>query len=683
MKCLILIGVVLGALNACCQDFPRKDINLEKLVDEIFTLQDGDLNYQELYENLAQLLSNPLDLNTLTREQLRAILVLTEIEVNSFLKYRQENGPILSVYELQSIPGWSRITFDHVIPFVTVYDAQSKLNATILQRMTKEENNYLVLRYERVLENKQGYNPETDSSKRYAGSPDKLYLRYRVARSNDFSVGFTLEKDPGEMMKWSPSKKQYGFDYISLHAQVQNKGKLKNLIIGDYQSQFGQGLILGSVFGFGKNSETITTTRRSNLGFLPYASINENIFLRGVAASYAIDERFLIHVFGSYLFKDGTPTPAEEENSVISSLSTTGLHRTRTELLTRKQVGEMNMGSVLQFKKQNLDAGLIFHQTDFNSGLLRNQNPYNQFSFHGYQNRNVGIYLNYSLSNFTFFSEAANTLEHGSALTAGLLGNLTNQLEVSLLYRNFAKDFYSFYSNAFSENTSPQNENGFYWGWKFAFNKKYSASGYMDLFQFPWLRYRGYAPSDGSEWLLRFNYSPSKKALFFLQFREEAKIRNLPDETTVYHYSPGIKRNYWINWDYAVSPSVSFKTRAQFSTYNLMGIRTRGFALVQDVSFSMERWSFALRYALFDTDSYDNRLYVYERDVWLAYSFPAYSGVGLRNYVLVQYKLTQKTDIWMRWSHVRYTDRSEIGSGGETSNGNTGNDVKFQVRMRF
>ena len=170
------------------------------------------------------------------------------------------------------------------------------------------------------------------------------------------------------MMKWSPSQKQYGFDYLSLHAQVQNKGKLKNLIIGDYQSQFGQGLILGSVFGFGKNSETITTTRRSNLGFLPYASLNENIFLRGVAASYAIDERFLIHVFGSYLFKDGTSSPAEEENSVISSLSTTGLHRTRTELLTRKQVGEMNVGAVLQFKKQNLDAGLIFHLTHLLSG---------------------------------------------------------------------------------------------------------------------------------------------------------------------------------------------------------------------------------------------------------------------------------------------------------------------------
>ena len=682
MRNSLSIGLIVCAVNVFAQDFPRKEFNLEKLVDEIFPIQDLDLNYQELYENMAQLLSNPLDLNTVTNEQLRALFVVTETEVNSFLKYREENGPLLSVYELQAIPGWSRDTFDNIIPFVTVYDAQSRFNSSILRRMAKEENNYLVVRYERVLENKKGYSPKTDSAQRYSGSPDKLYMRYRVARSNDFSAGFTLEKDPGEAMKWSPSQKQYGFDFNSFHAQIQNKGKLKNLIIGDYQSQFGQGLILGSVFGFGKNSETVTTTRRSNLGFLPYASLNENTFLRGGAISYALHENITIHAFGSHLFKDATLNNPDGENSHISSLSTTGLHRTPTELLTRKKVGEMNIGAVLQFKKQSLDAGLIFHQTDFTPSLLRNQNPYNQFSFNGNQNRNVGVYLNYSWSNFTFFSEAAQTLGHGKALTAGLLGNFSNNLELSLLYRNFAKDFYSFYSNAFSESTSPQNEKGFYWGWKYAFNKKYSASGYMDLFQFPWLRYRGYAPSEGSEWLLRFNYAPSKKMLFFVQIREETKIRNFSDETTLYHYAQGIKRNYWINWDYTASPNLSFKTRAQFSSYDLNGF-TRGFALVQDVSFSMDRWSFSFRYALFDTDNYDNRLYVYERDVWLAYSFPAYSGVGLRNYALVQFKLSQKMDVWFRWSHVRYTDRTEIGSGGEALSGNTGNDVKFQVRMRF
>ena len=38
-----------------------------------------------------------------------------------------------------------------------------------------------------------------------------------------------VEKDAGEEITWNPDKKQYGFDYNSFHAQVLNKGKIKNL----------------------------------------------------------------------------------------------------------------------------------------------------------------------------------------------------------------------------------------------------------------------------------------------------------------------------------------------------------------------------------------------------------------------------------------------------------------------
>ncbi|NOT76841.1 MAG: hypothetical protein HOP08_18100 [Cyclobacteriaceae bacterium] len=165
--------------------------------------------------------------------------------------------------------------------------------------------------------------------------------------------------------------------------------------------------------------------------------------------------------------------------------------------------------------------------------------------------------------------------------------------------------------------------------------------------------------------------------------REESKIRNLSDETTLYFNDLGIKRNYWINCDYVAPPYFTFKTRAQFSTFEFNGHSTQGMALIQDLNFTLNRWSLGLRYALFDTDDYDNRLYVYEKNVWLAYSFPAYYGVGVRNYVLLQYSLSKNTDLWLRWSHIRYINQAEIGSGNETVAGNTGNDIKFQIRVRF
>src|SRR5882757_9821714 len=156
MKKYLLCTFIITALSATAQDFPRTEVNLEKLVDEIFPVQDLDLNYEDLYDNLAQLLSNPLDLNTVTREQMRSLMVVPETDINAFFQYRDQNGPILSVYELQSVPGWSRQTFDNIIPFVRVIEEQSRLNGSIFKRMAEEQNNYLLLRYERGLELKKG-----------------------------------------------------------------------------------------------------------------------------------------------------------------------------------------------------------------------------------------------------------------------------------------------------------------------------------------------------------------------------------------------------------------------------------------------------------------------------------------------------------------------------------------------
>jgi hypothetical protein len=684
MKRLLLSSIVFFIIisNSFAQDYPRKEINPSTLVDEIFATQDLDVNYQDLYENYLQLLSNPLDLNSVTDEQLRSLYVLTPQQIQSFLLYRKEAGTLLSVYELQSIEGFTKEIFLKIIPFVTVEDASTSFNKNIFKRISEEKNNYLLLRYGQTLETQKGYSEKTDSSSRYAGSSGNFYTRFRISRPGDFSLGFTMKKDAGEKIDFDPSKKYYGFDYISFHAQVQNKGKIKNLIVGDYQAQFGQGIALGSVFGIGKNGEAVTTIRRSNLGFLPYTSIYEAGYFRGAALSYQAAKNFTIHTMASSRGRDGNLQQDSTENN-FSSFSFTGLHRTPTELANRNSILETNLAVVANYKNESLDAGLLIHRTQFDVPLRRNANQYNQFSFNGNENTNVGAFLNYSVANVSFFSEYVQTLNQGSASVAGLLVSLTNKLDVSLLYRKFEKNFYSFYSNALAENSIAQNESGIYWGWKYSFNKKISIAGYADLFRFPWLKFRSYSPSDGTEWLLRFNYRPTKTIYIFLQAREEIKQRNSSADVNLYLTDLGIRRNYWLNVDYSATPKLSFKSRAQFSTYQLASKSTQGMAIMQDFSYDWNRFSLSGRYVLFDTDDFDNRLYVYERDVWLAFSFPAYNGKGVRHFLMLQYKLTEKIDVWMRWAQTRYTDRDTIGSGGETILGNTKNDVRFQVRIRF
>lgn len=677
----IALLLITTQLTVSAQEYPDREYDLERISEEIFSIQDEDINYELLYENLMQILSNPIDLNEASEEQFRSLYVLSEMQINNILQHRAENGRFLSVYELQGIEGMDQETMHRLIPFVTV-DAHDEKIKSLLHRIGNESNNYLLLRYNRALENKRGFVYDSTSSTNYTGSPDRYYGRFRVASAGDFSLGFTFEKDAGEQMKWSPKSRHYGFDYNSFHVQILNKGVIKSLTLGDYQAQFGQGLVLGGGFGVGKGAESITTIRRSNVGFLPYTSLNESGFFRGMAVSIQPAKNTTLSAFISRQWIDGT-TGEDSTLVYLSSISATGLHRTTRELLKRKVTLENNMGAVINYSHRTLEWGTVIHHTAYSVPLIRTPTLYNQYYFEGSRNTNVSVYANYSFHNVALFGEVANTLNNGTAFLLGMLASLTHQFDLAVLYRNYDRNYHTWYGNAFSENTTSQNESGYYLGWKYKFNKKNVVTGYTDFFRFPWLRYNGYAPSGGHEWLLRYAYHPSKSIFFYLQAREESKIKNMRESGNLYSHENALKRNYWVNLDYNINPQWSLKSRAQFSSYEFEGNTTTGFALIYDVSFKWKRLKLSGRYALFDTDDFDNRQYVYERDVWLAYSFPAYSGVGIRNYALVQYTLNKNLDMWIRWSRIQYEDRESIGTGSETIDENVMNDIKLQARIRF
>ncbi len=251
MKWLVPTFIIWYSITAA-QEYPRKEVDLERLADELFAYQDLDLNYEELYENLALLLSNPVNLNTANAEQLRFLNLLTEAQVQQLLAYRTENGPLISIYELQAVPGFDLPLIERVVAFFTVTDPDTGLNRSFLQRLAEKGNSYFIIRYDRTLETKAGFTSEVSEAQQFKGSADKLYLRFRSARPGDYSYGFTLEKDAGEQVVWNPSEKQYGFDYNSFHLQVLNKGIIKNALVGDYQVQVAQVIFIGVFLCFVK-----------------------------------------------------------------------------------------------------------------------------------------------------------------------------------------------------------------------------------------------------------------------------------------------------------------------------------------------------------------------------------------------------------------------------------------------
>jgi Helix-hairpin-helix motif len=682
MKQLLLCVALFMPLCVLPQSYPAKEIDLQKIADEIVGYQDEDLNYEDLYENLLQLLSNPLNINTANAEQLRSLSILTELQIQSLLNYRNENGKLLSEYELQAVPELDLPTLYRLLPFVKVADPLAELNSSFLQRVANNDNAYFVLRYERLLETRKGFTTN-DAEGAFKGSPDKLYMRFRSNLPNDFSVGFTAEKDAGEQVQWNTNQKQYGADFISFHAQVQNKGRIKNLIVGDYQLQYGQGLVLGGAFGTGKGGETITTVRRNNAAQLPFTSVVENLNLRGLTASYLLAHNFTITGFFSRTYRDANVRGDTTDDAEVTSFLFTGLHRNEKELADRKQLDETIAGGVLSYTRNSLDAGIIYQSSRYGKPIERTPSVYNQFTFEGTQNNNVSAYASYSIQNFNLFGEAAKSLQGGLGVVAGTIGSISKKLDVALVYRNYQRNFHSNYSNAFSEASTVQNERGFYWGLKYKFNKQYQLSGYVDFFEFPWLRFRSYSPSVGHEWLLRFQYQPSKTVALFVQVREELKQRNLSDESNFYTIANGVKQNLLINASYAIGSVLQARTRVQFSNYKLAANSTRGMVIAHDVTADFGKLKLTGRYAIFDTDDFDNRQYVVEKDMWLAFSFPAYSGTGVRQYILLQYDFSKKFTGWIRYAHTQLKNTDSIGSGLDETVGNERNEIKLQVRMKF
>ncbi|MCC5936256.1 MAG: helix-hairpin-helix domain-containing protein [Lunatimonas sp.] len=674
----------------------RPEIDMEAFVEELFAMQEDDMDYEDLYENLLQLYLNPISLNRTYAEELSSLFILSPLQIARFLEYREQVGPLVSLYELQTIPDWDLETVQKMLPFVTLDQSGVSRGGPLWQRIKSERDAYLIVRHRRVWETRRGFTPpDTLSggrlSTRYLGDPNDLYLRFRVQHAKDFSLGFTADKDAGESFVWDPNTKRYGFNFLSYHFTRYQWGRWKTLTFGDYQLQFGQGLVFGAGFGVGKGAETITTVRRSSLGVRPYTSALEFGFFRGAAATYQTG------LWEWTVMVGDTPRDArlqiqtdslDMETGFFSSLLRSGLHRTPSEIAAKAQGRERNLGGNVQYRSldRNFQWGVNALHTSYSQPFLPNPRIYNSFEFRGRENHVHSTYFSYNYQNYFFFGETALSKSGGTGSVLGLMASLSSKMDASFLWRKYERHFHSFYGNAFAEGSRPINESGMYLGLQYRPSRLWSWSFYYDAFRFPWMRFRVYAPSSGHEWLTRVSFRPDRNTQVFLQWREEVKDRNLlsgDQEENHYRLMAGTKRNGVVSLDRQFSRVWGMKSRVQFSTFDFAGRKTNGFVVMQDIQASWERFSLSGRFALFDTDDFDNRQYVYEKNVLWAFSAPNYFGQGMRYYLLGQCRINRQLTVWGRWARTAYTDRSRIGTGLQEIDGNTLSETTLQLRYQF
>jgi hypothetical protein len=470
---------------------------------------------------------------------------------------------------------------------------------------------------------------------------------------------------------------------------LRNIGRLKALTIGDFQAQFGQGLALWTGFGFGKTADAMNV-KRSGIGLKPYTSINENLFLRGVGATWALGS-FEITAFGS---KKKVNTNAASIDSVsqdiqaFSNFNLSGFHRTPNELLDKGNISEQVVGGHLAWKKRNLNIGFTFADFQYSAALTRSDAPYNEFEFNGISNQNLGLDFNWVYRNINLFGEVARSKNGGISATAGLIASLDPRLSFSLLHRRFGRDYQAIYTAAIAEGSRAINEYGTYMGFNFRPSKSVGITGYYDYWTYPWLRYLVDAPSNGYDALAQITYTPSKSMDMYFRYRERIRARNTTSDFDELIDFPleQLQQNFRYDIIYKISPSFKLRNRIEYVRFNTIENEVEnGYAVMQDIIYKpmMKPLSFSFRYALFRTDGFNPRIYAYENDMLYSFSIPAYFNKGSRTYLNVEYNLSRSIDIWFRYAQFFYTDLDQTGSGLTEVQGPLRSDFRIQMRVKF
>lgn len=693
MKLIVIIALLIlsGSFNLFSQE--KKEVIQTRIEFISEQLQSESVDLTDVIAQLSYYYDRPLNLNSATVEELQSLSLLTDIQINDLMLHRKLFGKLISIYELQTLTYWDMETIMNVLPFVKVDDKLDQLHVS-LKEMLKYGKFEAYFRYQRILENKAGYEDVPDSileesNSYYYGNPDRYYSRLRFSYRTNLSFGITAEKDPGEEF-FRGSQAKTGFDFYSAHAFYKGGKYLKAIALGDYQIQIGQGLNLWSGYAFGKTAD-VTNVKRSANPIRPYTSVDETRFLRGAAVDLGYKD-FSLTLFGSYKGVDATLVEAtdtlELEDVTVSSVNLSGLHRTNSEIARKDALNEIIYGGNLRYEKNQLTLGVAGVYQGYDKLFARDTLPYNQFDFRGRGTVGISADYSYVFRNFSFFGELAHTTHSGGfANIHGVLFSLDRYVSMSLIYRDYNRDYQTFYNAGFAEGSRTQNEKGIYAGLKTNLSRSFFINSYVDIFKFPWLRYQVDAPSEGHEIMIQPTYKPSRSLEIYVRFREQLRQKNSRDtDGTITAIEDVLQRNYRINFNYKVSDAVRLKSRIEYVRVDRPSVgQEDGIIFTQDVLFKPKSFPLdvSLRYALFDTDSYDTRIYTYENNALYVFSVPAYFYRGSRAYVLVRYTFLRRFDLWVRYAQNIYINRTAQGSGAEEILGNTRSELTVQLRIKL
>ena len=678
----IIYGVVLlifMPLSVYSQSLP----DIEKLL-EANDIEPSEDYYEEMINALLLFASRPLNINSSGADSLKMLYFLSDTQIDNLLHFREKHGPFTHLNELLLVTGISRQDLSNLSSFIRIG------TTTALRQFPRRWSQDILARLKTTRPNQAGYKKynrdaflyEKDylTKKRglFQGPPLGSLLKYKISDSKHWQGGLTLENDAGEA--YFTTKQPTGFDFLSSHICYTTDRLFHQIIIGDYKIQWGQGLVAWSGYSTGKSTSSLSN-EKSGRGITPYTSTDENRFLRGVAISLHPIPSMTTEFFISHKKTDGNlANPDSLATQPSATLYETGYHRTITECEKKHKIKEFTTGFSTLLSLRYFRIGVQLLHYNFNPNLSIGTALHQQHNETGSHRTLLSTDYKTGIYHFYLFGEAARSDNGAWATIHGLRYSGIPRFTLYALYRYYAKNFHSHYNGGFSEYSNTTNEEGCYFGLECIPFHAVKINVYYDRFHFFSPRYQATIPGYGQEIAGNITFSRNTWECTF-RFKHEEKPEDY--KTTSIQSVTRVKQEYRLQTTILINNAFTTRSQALYSYYAKNEKQENGYLISQDLMYSSPQLNAQFRFAYFDTDSYNTRIYTFENNVLYGYSFPALSDRGFRSYLNLNWKPISNTTIYLKSGITYYPDKYTISSGQTQINDNKSFDITLQVRVKF
>ena len=638
----------------------------EALLNDVMALEDGEsLSWQETYDILCELEQHPIDLNNATREDLEAIPFLTAQQVMDICEYLYKYAPMRSLGELAMIESLDYYQCELLRHFVVLGEVKQPGFPSVKN----------ILKYgghEVVATAKLPFYKRKGDDDGYLGSSYKHSLKYTFTYGQYVKAGILGSQDAGE--PFFTKGNTLGYDFYSFYLQLRKMGRLKNLVVGRYKAKFGMGLVLNNDFMLGKIA-SLQQLGSTEYNVRAHSSRMESNYLQGVAATINVAHGLDVTAFVSYRYIDATLN----KDSTIATILDDGYHRTQTEM-DKKNNSSVTMGGMnINYRYGGFHVGA----TGIFSHLSRDIRPntsaiYRMYYAAGNNLWNVSLNYGFVSKKLQLSGETA-TGDCGALATINTLSyRATGDLDLCALQRFYSKKYYSLYSESFSEGGRVQDESGFYVGMNWHPSEKFRLLGYFDFAFFPWPKYQAAIASHAYDGFLQATY---KRGGWSVLARYRLKIWEKDNEEKTALINRTEQRGrVAIGYDGGV-----WNTNTQADVvYVSYKEKDFGWMVSQSVSVRPLEWlSIVGNIGYFNTDSYEARIYTYEKGPLYTFNFPSFYGEGIRYSLFARADFSRKVMMIARVATTNYFDRNTIGTSYQKINHSSMTDLELQLRLKF